>query len=61
MADISHYDLVVVMAFIAGGLVVGFGVLGKIVGDIHRQNQETQRMTRAVAGLVVQEIGKLRR
>jgi hypothetical protein len=60
MADISHYDLVVILAFIAGGLVVGFGVLGKFARDIHRQNKETQRMTRAVAALVVQETGKLR-
>jgi hypothetical protein len=61
MADINHYDLLVVLGFIAGGLLVGFGVLGKFARDIHRQNNETQRMTRAVAALVVQETGKLRR
>ena len=60
MADVTHYDLVVVLAFIAGGLVVGFGLLGKFARDIHRQNNETQRMTRAVAALVVQETAKLR-
>jgi len=61
MADINHYDLLVVLGFIAGGLLVGFGVFGKFARDIHRQNNETQRMTRAVAALVVQETGKLRR
>jgi len=61
MVDVTHYDLVVVLAFIAGGLVVGFGVLGKFARDIHLQNKETQRMTRAVATLVVQETGKLRK
>ena len=61
MADVSHYDLLVMLGFMAGGLVVGVGVLGKFARDIHRQNTETQRMTRAVAALVVQETGKLRR
>jgi hypothetical protein len=61
MVDVGHYDLLVVLGFIAGGLVVGFGVLGKFARDIHRQNTETQRMTRAVAVLIVQETGKLRK
>jgi hypothetical protein len=61
MVDVSHYDLLVVLAFIAGGAVVGFGVLGKFARDIHRQNEETQRMTRALAALVVQETGTLRK
>lgn len=61
VADVGHYDLLVVLAFIAGGLVVGFGVLGKFARDIHRQNNETQRIARAVGALVVQETGKLRK
>ena len=61
MVAVSHYDLLVVLAFIAGGLMMGFGVLGKFARDIHLQNKETPRMTRAVATLVVQETGKLRK
>jgi len=61
MADVNHYDFLVVLGFIARGLSVGFGVLDKFARDIHRQNNETQRMTRAVAALIVQETGKLRR
>jgi hypothetical protein len=61
LVDVNHYDLLVVLAFIAGGVVVGFGVLGKFARDIHRQNNETQRLTRTVAALVVQETGKLRK
>jgi len=61
MADVNHYDLLVVLGFIAGGLMVGLGLFGKFARDIRRQNDETQRMTRAVTALVVQETGKLRR
>jgi hypothetical protein len=61
MVDVGHYDLLVVLALSVGGMVVGFGVLGKFARDIHRQNNETQRLTRAVAGLVVQETGRLRK
>jgi hypothetical protein len=39
MPEISHYDLIVVLAFIAGGLMVGFGVLGKFARDIHHRTK----------------------
>jgi hypothetical protein len=51
---VTHVDLLIVMAITLAVVVVGFGFMFWVARDI-------SRMTRAVAGLVIQETGKLRR
>ena len=52
--DVTHADLLFVLGIVIGGLIVGVGVLGWMVRDVHR-------ITKAVGALVIQETGKLRR
>ncbi|HEX9819023.1 MAG TPA: hypothetical protein VGD07_05345 [Methylomirabilota bacterium] len=52
--DVTHADLLIVMAITLAIVVVGFGFMFWVARDI-------SRMTRAVAGLVIQETAKLRR
>jgi hypothetical protein len=51
--DTVRVVLVFGLGAVAGGLVIGFGVLGGMLC-------ESQRLTRAVGALVIQETGKLR-
>ena len=56
----THFDLVVVIAVCFS---IGLGVLaavGWMAWDTHRSVKEGQRLTRAVAALVVQETDKIR-
>ena len=56
----THYDLAVLLALVS---CVGFTCLTAIMWmawDAHRGIKEMQRMTKAVAGLVVQESDKIR-
>jgi hypothetical protein len=52
--SITHGELLIALIIIAGIVVAGFGFMFWVARDI-------SRMTRAVAGLVVQETAKLRR
>jgi hypothetical protein len=52
--EVSHSTLLIVLGIIAGIVVAGFGFMFWVARDI-------SRMTRAVAGLVIQETAKLRR
>jgi hypothetical protein len=54
LQDVTHADLLIVMAITLAIVVVGFGFMFWVARDI-------SRMTRAVAGLVIQETAKLRR
>lgn len=59
-----NYDLGVILAVIAGlivtGLAIGLAAFGWFYRDAHRSHEEVVRMIKAVAGLVVQETGKVR-
>jgi len=50
--DVVHTALAFGLGAVVGGLVIGFGVLGGML-------RESQRLTRAVGALVIQETGKL--
>lgn len=56
----THFDLAVLIIF-AGcfGLAV-LAFVAYVAWDVHRDMKEARRMTRAVAGLVVQETQKIR-
>jgi uncharacterized iron-regulated membrane protein len=60
----THFDLLVVLMVFSCFGVTGLTILGWMVWDGKRSAQkslaELQRMTRAVAGLVVQESTKIR-
>jgi hypothetical protein len=53
LQDLIHSLLFFGVGAVAGGLIVGFGVLGGML-------RESERLTRAVGALVIQETGKLR-
>ena len=52
--NVTHADLLVVLAITLGIVILGFGFMFWVARDI-------SRMVRAVAGLVVQETAKLHR
>jgi len=54
MIEVAHFDLLIIMAIFFSIGIGGLIFLGWMVRDVNR-------MTRAVAGLVIQETGKLRR
>ena len=58
--DTSHHDLAVILAVSGAIQLTGLAVLGVVLVKISRMVTEAQRLTRAVAGLVVQEDEKTR-
>jgi hypothetical protein len=56
----THFDIVVVIAFVSCVSLVFLAPLVWMAWDAHRGIKEMQRMTKAVAGLVVQESDKIR-
>jgi hypothetical protein len=56
----THFDLLVVITVFSCVALVVLGGLGWVLWDVHRGVAEARRMTRAVAGLVVQESQKIR-
>lgn len=55
MEPVTHYDLTIILAVSGAAQLTGLVVLGVILFKISRMVTEAQRLTRAVAGLVVQE------
>jgi len=51
--DLLHNLLLIGLGFIAGAVTIGYFILGGML-------RESQRLTKAVGTLVVQETGKLR-
>jgi len=60
MEPVTHYDLTVILAVSGAAQLTGLAVLGVILFKISRMVTEAQRLTRAVAGLVVQDEDKTR-
>jgi hypothetical protein len=64
MLEPTHYDIVVILGVVlATELAVGFALFGYAVyaaRDLSKMVKESQRLTRAVAGLVVQESDRIR-
>jgi predicted metal-binding membrane protein len=60
MEPVSHYDLTVILVVSGVAQVTALAVLGVSLVKISRMVTEAQRLTRAVAGLVVQEEEKTR-
>ena len=58
--ETSHHDLAVILAVSGATQVTGLIVLGAMLVKISRMVTEAQRLTRAVAGLLVQEEEKTR-
>ena len=56
----TPFDLVVVIAACFSIGVAGLIAIGWLAWDTHRSMREGQRLTRAVAALVVQETEKIR-
>ena len=60
----THFDLLVVMTVFSCFGLTGLIILGWMAWDGHKSAQksfeEGRRMTRAVAGLIVQESAKIR-
>jgi hypothetical protein len=55
MEPVAHHDLAIILAVSGAVQVSGLIVLGVILFRIGRMVTEAQPLTRAVAGLVVQE------
>ncbi len=64
MMEPTHFDLTVLLALgfgvLLAVLVAVFGYAVHVARDISRNLAESQRLTRAVAGLVVQESDRIR-
>jgi hypothetical protein len=60
MEPVTHHDLTIILVVSGVAQLTGLGVLGVSLVKISRMVTEAQRLTRAVAGLVVQEEDKTR-
>jgi H+/Cl- antiporter ClcA len=60
MGEATHFDLTVILGVLLGILLGLFAYVIYAVRDMSKMLRESQRMTRAVAGLVVQESDRIR-
>ena len=60
MEEATHFDLTVILGVVLGILVGLFAYVVYALRDMSRRLAESQCMTRAVAGLVVQESDRIR-
>jgi hypothetical protein len=60
MFAVSHADLLIVLGLSFGVQILGLIILGLQLYDSRKMVAESQRLTRAVGALVVQESEKIR-